>query len=159
MPLEWTLDSQHVTLLWVKAMPSVYKHGSWSVDTTTILPPPPPDFFSWGILLCFLINTFFYMLQQTSKKYNKIYLLYIFYISLNCIFFSLLPLSVKFPLPIFFSKLMNWGSKFIRLKFILNRCLYAYNMNINIQGLNSWIPYKSQNLKTYILTFHDSSIV
>lgn len=121
--------------------------------------PPPPDFFSWGILLCFLINTFFYMLQQTSKKYNKIYLLYIFYISLNCIFFFLLPLSVKFPLPIFFSKLTNWGSKSIKLKFILNRCLYAYNMNINIQGLNSWIPYKSQNLKTYILTFHDSSIV
>lgn len=122
-------------------------------------PPPPSWFFSWGILLCFLINTFFYMLQQTSKKYNKIYLLYIFYISLNCIFFSLLPLSVKFPLPIFFSKLTNWGSKSIKLKFILNRCLYAYNMNINIQGLNSWIPYKSQNLKTYILTFHDSSIV
>lgn len=120
--------------------------------------PPPSWFFFVGDTFVFL-NMFFYMLQQTSKKYNKIYLLYIFYISLNCIFFSLLPLSVKFPLPIFFSKLTNWGSKFIRLKFILNRCLYAYNMNINIQGLNSWIPYKSQNLKTYILTFHDSSIV
>lgn len=155
MPLEWTLDSQHVTLGYAVCLQAWQLKWGYNYHST----PPPPDFFSWGILLCFLINTFFYMLQQTSKKYNKIYLLYIFYISLNCIFFFLLPLSVKFPLPIFFSKLTNWGSKSIKLKFILNRCLYAYYMNINIQGLNSWIPYKSQNLKTYILTFHDSSIV